>query len=80
MTGNCDNFLATSFAKNENTEHNLEVIEVQITNTKKDPSFKDEVLKQVLTGLESINQALRTYYKLSFIIYHLQIDVLLKSR
>jgi hypothetical protein len=36
MTGNCDNFLATSFAENENTAHNSEGIEVQITNTKKD--------------------------------------------
>jgi hypothetical protein len=69
MTGNQDNFLGISFA--ENTEQNPEVIEVQIRNPKKkkDPPSKDEVLKQVLAGLYSINQLLGTNYKLSQIYY-----------
>lgn len=69
MTGNEDNFLGISFA--ENIEQNPEVIELQITNPKKKkikPS-KDEVLKQVLAGLESINKSLGTNYKLSHIYY-----------
>ena len=69
MTGNHDSFLGVSFA--ENTEQNLEVIEVQIRNPKKkknQPS-KDEILKQVLTGLESVNQSLGTSYKLLQISY-----------
>ena len=69
MTGNHDSFLVISFA--ENTEQNPEVIEVQIRNPKKkknQPS-KDEVLKQVLAGLESVNQSLGTNYKLSQIYY-----------
>ena len=69
MTGNCDSFLGISFA--ENTEQNPEVIKVQIRNPKKkknQPS-KNEVLKQVLAGLESVNQSLGTNYKLSQIYY-----------
>ena len=69
MKGNHDSFLGVSFAKN--TEQNLEVIEVQIRNSKKkknQPS-KDEILKQVLTGLESVNQSLGTSYKLLQISY-----------
>ena len=69
MTGNCDSFLGISFA--ETTEENPEVIEVQIKNPKKkknQPS-KDEVLKQVLAGLKSVNQSLGTDYKLSQIYY-----------
>jgi hypothetical protein len=69
MTGNHDSFLGISFA--ENIEQNPEVIEVQIRNPKKkknQPS-KDEVLKQVLAGLESVNQSLGTNYKLSQIYY-----------
>ena len=69
MTGNHDNFLGIYFA--ENIEQNPEVIEVQIRNPKKkknQPS-KDEVLKQVLAGLKSVNQSLGTNYKLSQIYY-----------
>ena len=60
MTGNEDNFLGVSFAENHElkTEQNLEVIEVPIKNPKKkeNPPSKDEILKQVLAGLESVNQ------------------------
>lgn len=69
MTGNYDSFLGISFA--ENIEQNPEIIEVQIRNPKKkknQPS-KNEVLKQVLAGLESVNQSLGTNYKLSQIYY-----------
>ena len=69
MTGNHDFFLGISFA--ENSEQNPAVIEVQIRNPKKkknQPS-KNEVLKQVLAGLESVNQSLGTNYKLSQIYY-----------
>lgn len=69
MTGNEDHFLGISFA--ENCEQNPEVIEVQIGNPKKkkNPPSKNEVLKQVLAGLKSINQSLGTNYKLSKIYY-----------
>ena len=70
MTGNHDSFLDISFA--ENIEQNPEVIEVQIRNPKKNKNqpSKDEVLKQVLAGLKSVNQSLGTNYKL-FQIYYL---------
>lgn len=69
MTGNHDSFLGISFAKD--IEHNPEVIEVQIRNPKKKKNqfSKDEVLKQILAGLESVNQFLETNYKLSKIYY-----------
>lgn len=69
MTGNQDSFLGISFA--ENIEQNPEAIEVQIRNPKKNknPPSKDEVLKQVLAGLKSVNQSLGTNYKLSQIYY-----------
>lgn len=74
MTGNHDSYLGISFA--ENTEQNPEVIEVQIRNPKKkeNPPSKDEVLKQVLAGLESVNQFLGTNYKLSQIYYVPSLD------
>ena len=69
MTSNHDSFLGISFA--ENMDQNPEVIEVQIRNPKKNKNkpSKDEVLKQVLAGLKSVNQSLRTNYKLSQIYY-----------
>lgn len=69
MTGNHDSFLGISFA--ENIEQNPEIIEVQIRNPKKNKNQppKDEVLKQVLAGLKSVNQSLGTNYKLSQIYY-----------
>ena len=69
MTGNHDSFLGISFA--ENIEQNPEIIEVQSRNPKKNKNqpSKDEVLKQVLAGLKSVNQSLGTNYKLSQIYY-----------
>lgn len=69
MTGNHDSFLGVSFA--ENSEQNPEVIEVQIRNPKKNKNqpSKNEVLKQVLAGLKSVNQSLGTNYKLFQIYY-----------
>jgi hypothetical protein len=69
MTGNQDSYLGISFA--EKIEQNPEVIERQIPNPKKNKNqpSKDEVLKEVLAGLKSVNQTLGTNYKLSNIYY-----------
>jgi len=69
MTDNHDSFLGISFA--EKIEQNPEIIEVQIRNPKKNKNqpSKEEVLKQVLAGLKSVNQSLGTNYKLSKIYY-----------
>ena len=75
MTGNRDNFLGISFAENiegnPEIEQNPEVIEIQNSRAKKynKPIPKDELLKQVLNGLEVANQYLGTNYKLSHIYY-----------
>jgi hypothetical protein len=55
----------------KNIGQNPMVIEVQIRNPKKkkNQSSKDKVLKQVLTGLKSVNQFLETNYELSQIYY-----------
>lgn len=69
MAGNYNSFLGISFA--EKIEQNPEIIEVQVRNPKKNKNqpSKDEVLKQVLAGLKSVNQSLGTNYKLSQIYY-----------
>jgi hypothetical protein len=78
ITGSQDNFLGISFAENEILD--LEVIELEIkpiTITK--PVFKvvnppilitkAEIKREVLAGLDSINQSLGTNYRLSHIYF-----------
>ena len=52
-------------------EDNIEVIEwtFTISNTSIVRTSKDEVLEQVLSGLESVNHSLETNYKLSKICF-----------
>ena len=66
ITGSQDNILGISFGEND-----LEIIEWSFnrTNTNKVRTSKDEVLKQVLSGLESVNHSLGTNYKLSKIYF-----------
>ena len=70
ITGSQDNILGISFG-----EDNIEVIEWNFNNIDKIRirTSKEEVLKQVLSGLESVNQSLGTNYKLSQ-IYFLPFD------
>ena len=62
ITGSQDNILGISFG-----EDDIEVIEWNFNNIDKSRirTSKVEVLEQVLSGLESINQSLGTNYKLS---------------
>ena len=71
MTGNRDNILGVSFANKHSSENNIEVIEWNFPNidNSKIRTSKKEVLEQVLSGLESINQYLGTSYTLSKIYY-----------
>ena len=66
-----DNILGISFDNRNSTENNIEVIEWNFSNTgsSKVRTSKTEVLNQVLSGLNSINQSLRTTYTLSEIYY-----------
>lgn len=71
ITGNQDNILGISFGNKHSTENNIEVIEWDFPNTRssKIRTSKTEVLNQVLSGLNSVNQALGTSYTLSKIYY-----------
>ena len=68
ITGSQDNILGISFGEDNN---NIEVIEWNFNNSDKTKirTSKEEVLKQVLFGLESVNQSLGTNYKLSKIYF-----------
>jgi len=73
ITGAQDNILGISFGENDveidNTD--IEIVEWKFDNIKSDIVYtsKEEVLKQVLFGLKSINIALKTNYKLSKIYF-----------
>ena len=71
VTGNRDNILRISFDNRNGTENNIEVIEWNFPNigSSKIRTSKTEVLNQVLSGLNSINQSLGTNYTLSKIYY-----------
>lgn len=71
VTGNRDNILGISFGNKYSTENNIEVIEWNFLNisSSKIRTSKTEVLNQVLSGLNSINQSLGTSYTLSKIYY-----------
>jgi hypothetical protein len=71
ITGSQDNILGISFIETNSSEANIEVIEWNFTNIdrRKNKTSKDEVLKQVLSGLARINKSLGTDYKLSKIYF-----------
>ena len=68
ITGSQDNILGISFG-----EDDIEVIEWNFNNIDKSriQTSKEEVLEQVLSGLESVNQSLGTNYKLFQIYFSL---------
>ena len=72
ITGWIDKFLGIVFAdSSEQSEQTPEVIEVEMRNSipNKNPVSKDEVVKQVLSGLEAFNRAAGTNYKVSKIFF-----------
>ena len=66
ITGSQDNILGISFG-----EDDIEVIEWNFNNSDRSRirTSKEEVLEQVLSGLESVNKSLGTNYKLSKIYF-----------
>jgi hypothetical protein len=66
ITGSQDNILGISFG-----EDDMEVIEWNFNNSDRSRirTSKEEVLEQVLSGLESVNKSLGTNYKLSKIYF-----------
>ena len=71
ITGSQDNILGISFVETNSSEADLEVIEWDFPNIDKSRirTSKEEVLEQVLSGLESVNKSLGTNYKLSKIYF-----------
>ena len=66
ITGSQDNILGISFG-----EDDVEVIEWNFSNSDRSRirTSKEEVLEQVLFGLESVNKSLGTNYRLSKIYF-----------
>lgn len=60
-----------TFDNKNKSDNNIKVIEWDFPNLDKSRirTSKEEVLKQVLAGLESVNKALGTNYKLSHIYF-----------
>ena len=69
ITGSQDNILGISFVETNSSEANLEVIEWNFSNSDRSRTSKEEVVEQVLCGLESVNKSLGTNYKLSKIYF-----------
>ena len=71
ITGSQDNILGISFLETNSNESDLEIIEWNFSNCDKSRirTSKEEVLKQVLSGLKSVNTSLGTNYKLSKIYF-----------
>ena len=71
ITGSQDNILGVAFDDKNKTDNNIEVIEWDFLNIAKSRlrTSKEEVLEQVLSELESVNQSLGTNYKLSKIYF-----------
>ena len=71
IIGSQDNILGAAFDDKDRSDNNIEVIEWDFSNIDKNRIriSKEEVLEQVVAGLESVNQSLGTNYKLSKIYF-----------
>ena len=71
ITGSQDNILGVAFDDKDRSDNNIEVIEWDFPNINKSRirTSKEEILEQVVSGLESVNQSLGTNYKLSKIYF-----------
>ena len=65
LTGSQDNILGVSFGE----DNKMEILEWPIEEGEKIRTSKKEVLEQIISGLESVNQSLGTNYKLSKIYF-----------
>ena len=67
ISGAQDNILGVSF--DESNSNKIEMFEYPVRKGSKIQTSKEEVLEQVLSGLEFINKSLGTNYKLSKIYF-----------
>ena len=69
-TGSQDNILGVCFSeKNSSDIEEIEVIEWDINEDEKIQTSRDQVLKQVVSGLKKANHSLGTSYRLSKIYF-----------
>jgi hypothetical protein len=71
IPGSQDNILGAAFDDKDKSDNNIEIIEWDFANIDKSRirTSNEEVLEQVVSGLESVNQSLGTNYKLSKIYF-----------
>lgn len=71
QSGARNNILGVTFNGKNKSDNNIEVIEWDFPNSDRSKirTSKEEVLEQVLSGLEYINNSLGTNYKLSKIYF-----------
>lgn len=71
ITGRQDNILGVCFSESDkkDDENNIDVIEWDVKEGEKIQTSKDQVLKQVLSGLKRVNESLGTNYQLSKIYF-----------
>jgi hypothetical protein len=71
ITGSQDNILGISFAENSPINNNIDVVEWSFDSDvkKQKQTSKEEILKQVKIGLQSINQSLETNYSLAKVYF-----------
>ena len=67
LSGAQNNILGVSF--NESNSNKIEILEWPVEKGYKIQTSKEEVLEQVLFGLESVNKSLGTNYRLSKIYF-----------
>ena len=67
ITSGQDNILGVSF--DESNSNKIEILQWPVEKGYKIQTSKEEVLEQVLSGLESVNKSLDTNYKLSKIYF-----------
>lgn len=71
ITGSRDNILGISFADETNGDDSIEVVEWDFSNIDNSiiRTSKEEVLRQVMSGLKSCNEYFGTDYRVSKIYY-----------
>lgn len=69
ITGSQDNILGISFSEKNKIQNNIEVIEWQLRDDRKNITSKEEIVKQVISGLQEVNKSLETNYQLSKIYF-----------
>lgn len=69
ITGAQDNILGVSFDESNSNSNKVEIVQWPVEKGRRIQSKNEQVLKQVVSGLEAVNKSLNTSYKLSKIYF-----------